>query len=130
MFDRVVARKGQKQIFSQFDGNEKECVTILPCGNGAGLQLKFLALYAGKVHLLSRLENTHNLCYHGVNSSGYMDEIYFANYIKQEVLPAMTETKVREYLRILSHKITQGVPFLTNGLNLERDLCRWTLLPC
>ncbi|GAV09735.1 hypothetical protein RvY_19224 [Ramazzottius varieornatus] len=31
MYDRVIARKGAKHIPSQFDGNEKENVTILPC---------------------------------------------------------------------------------------------------
>ena len=82
LFDRVVAERGAKQIFSQFNGNEKECVTILPCGNAAGVQLKLLALYAGKVHLRSRLDDTENLCYHAVNSSGHMDQLHFANYLK------------------------------------------------
>ncbi|GAU87599.1 hypothetical protein RvY_00424 [Ramazzottius varieornatus] len=91
MYNRVVARRGVKQIPSQFDGNEKECVTILPCGNAAGVQLKLLALYAGKVHVQSRLDGTFDMIYHAVNSSGYMDQILFANYIKKEVLPAITE---------------------------------------
>ncbi|GAU89153.1 hypothetical protein RvY_01737 [Ramazzottius varieornatus] len=93
MYDRVVARKGVNQIPSQFDGNEKECVTILPCGNAAGVQLKFMALYAGKVHVQSRLDDTFGLCYHAVNSSGYMDTVHFANYIRKEVFPAMNELK-------------------------------------
>ena len=96
LFDRVVAKKGEKQIPSQFNGTEKECVTILPCGNAAGMQLRFVALYAGKVHLRIRLDNTHNLCYHAVNSSGYMDEVHFATYVQQEVFPAMTELKVSD----------------------------------
>ena len=96
MYDRVIARKGAKQIPSQIDGNEKECVTILPCGNTAGVQLKFSGLYSGKLHLQSRLEGTNNLCYHGVNSSGYMDQSHFAEYIRKEVFPAITEEKVRE----------------------------------
>ena len=94
LYDRVVAEKGANQIPSQFNGNEKENVTILPCGNAAGLQLKFLALYSGKVHLQSRLDGTHNLCYHAVNPSGYVDQSHFANYVKQEIFPAMTEIKV------------------------------------
>ena len=96
LFDRVIAKKGLKEVTSQFNGNEKECVTILPCGNAAGQQLKLLALYSGKLHLQSRLIDTRNLCYHSVNNSGYMDEIHFANYVKQEVFPAMTENKVNE----------------------------------
>ncbi|GAU87542.1 hypothetical protein RvY_00372 [Ramazzottius varieornatus] len=79
MYDRVVARTGAKQIPSQFYGNEKENVTILPCGNAAGLQLKFMALHAGKVHVQSRLDDTYGLCYHAVNASGYMDQAHFAN---------------------------------------------------
>ncbi|GAU99357.1 hypothetical protein RvY_10374 [Ramazzottius varieornatus] len=93
MFDRVVARKGAKQIPFQFDRNEKENVTILPCRNASGTQLKFMALYAGKVHVQSRLDDTFGLCYHAVNLSGYMDQIHFANYIQGEVFPAVTELK-------------------------------------
>ena len=96
LFDRVVAKKGEKQIPSQFNGTEKECVTILPCGNAAGMQLRFVALYAGKVHLRSRVDKTHNLCYQAVNSSGYMDEVHFATCVQQEVFPAMTELKVSD----------------------------------
>ncbi|GAV00362.1 hypothetical protein RvY_11224 [Ramazzottius varieornatus] len=61
MYGRVIARKGAKQIPSQFDGTEKENVTILPCGNAAGVQLKFKGLYAGKVHVQSRLDDTFGL---------------------------------------------------------------------
>ncbi|GAV03869.1 hypothetical protein RvY_14238 [Ramazzottius varieornatus] len=93
MYDRVIARKGARQIPSLYDGTEKECVTILPCGNAAGIQLKFMALYAGKVHVRSRLDDTEGMCYHAVNSFGYMDEIHFANYMKQVVFPALTEGK-------------------------------------
>ncbi|GAV02619.1 hypothetical protein RvY_13160 [Ramazzottius varieornatus] len=81
MYDRAIARKIAKQIPSQFDGTEKENVTILPCGNAAGVQLKCMALYAGKVHVQSRL----------VNASGYMDQVHFANYIKTELFHAVTE---------------------------------------
>ena len=95
LFDKVIARKGVNQIPSQFDGTEKECVTILPCGNAAGLQLKFMALYSGKVHVQSRLDGTEGMCYHAVNGCGYMDEKHFAEYIKQEVFSSMTEEKVR-----------------------------------
>ena len=94
MFDRVVARKGMKQIPSQFDGAEKETVTVLPCGNAAGKQLRFMAVYEGKVHEESRLDDTFDLCFHAVNTSGYMDQLLFATYIKKEVFPAMTENKV------------------------------------
>ncbi|GAU91589.1 hypothetical protein RvY_03816 [Ramazzottius varieornatus] len=93
MYDRVVARKGAKQIPSQFDGTEEGSVTILPCGNAVGIQLKFVDLYSGKVHVLSRLYDTHGLCYHAVNSSGYMDQVHFASYVKDEVFPAITELK-------------------------------------
>ncbi|GAU91282.1 hypothetical protein RvY_03568 [Ramazzottius varieornatus] len=93
MYDRVVARKGAKQLPSQFDGTEKESVTILPCGNAVGIQLKFMALYSGKVHVLSRLQDTHGPCYHVVNSSGYMGQVHFASYVKEEVFPARTELK-------------------------------------
>ena len=94
LFDRVIANKGPKDVTSQFNGNEKECVTILPCGNAARLQLKLLALYSGKLHLQSRLVDTSKMCYHPVNTSGYMDEIHFANNVKQEVFLAITENKV------------------------------------
>ena len=94
MFDRVIGRKGRKQIPSQFDGAEKETVTVLPCGNAAGKQLRFMAVYEGKVHVESRLDDTFDLCFHAANSSGYMDGLLFATYIKKEVFPAMTEMKV------------------------------------
>ncbi|GAU95137.1 hypothetical protein RvY_06812 [Ramazzottius varieornatus] len=93
LFDKVVGIKGMKQIPSQYNGNAKECVTVLPFGNAGGLQLKFLALYAGKLHLQSRLEDTHNMCYQAVNDSGYMDQLIFANYIKKVVFPAMKSMK-------------------------------------
>ncbi|GAU88217.1 hypothetical protein RvY_00957 [Ramazzottius varieornatus] len=92
MYDRVIARKLAKQISSQFDGTE-ENVTILPCGNAAGVQLNFMALHAGTVHVLSRLDDTFGLCYHAVNASGYIDQVHFANYIKTELFPAVTELK-------------------------------------
>ena len=94
LFDEVIARKGRKQIPSQFDGTEKECVSVLPCENAAGLQLKFMALYSGVVHVQSRSDDTHGMCYHAVNSCGYMDEKHFAEYIRKEVFPAMTDNKV------------------------------------
>ncbi|GAU94888.1 hypothetical protein RvY_06590 [Ramazzottius varieornatus] len=62
--DTVVGVKGLKLVPSQFNGNAKECVTVLPCGNAAGLQLKFLALYSGKLHIQSRLQDTHNIDHH------------------------------------------------------------------
>ncbi|GAU93903.1 hypothetical protein RvY_05766 [Ramazzottius varieornatus] len=93
MFDRVVGRKGMRQIYSQFDGTEKELVTILPCGNAAGLQLPFMALFSGKLHVRSRLDGTGGHCYQGVNASGTMDQLHFANYLKMVVFPAMTKTK-------------------------------------
>ncbi|GAU87628.1 hypothetical protein RvY_00447 [Ramazzottius varieornatus] len=108
MYDRVIARKGARQIPSLYDGTEKECVTILPCGNAAGIQLKFMALYAGKVHVRSRLDDTEGVCYHAVNSSGYMDEIHFANYMKQVVFPALTEDKhtlAKSYVGKTSEKV-------------------------
>ncbi|GAU90003.1 hypothetical protein RvY_02485 [Ramazzottius varieornatus] len=67
--DRIIARKGVRQIASQYDGIEKKLVTILPCGNAAGLQLRFMALFSGKLHVQSRLDDTHNLCYQAVNAS-------------------------------------------------------------
>ncbi|GAV00466.1 hypothetical protein RvY_11309 [Ramazzottius varieornatus] len=104
MYDRVVARKGAKQIPSQFDETEKESVTIHPCGNAVEIQLKFMALYSGKVHVLSRLYDTHGLCYHAVNSSRYMDQVHFASYVKEEVFPAITELKVTKD-NLLSHVV-------------------------
>ncbi|GAU89327.1 hypothetical protein RvY_01886 [Ramazzottius varieornatus] len=89
-FDRVVGRKGMKQIPSQYNGTAKECVTVLPCGNAAGLQLNLLALYSGKLHLKFRLEDTFNMCYHAVNEAGYMDQLIFANYIKEVVFSKIT----------------------------------------
>ncbi|GAU88013.1 hypothetical protein RvY_00786 [Ramazzottius varieornatus] len=58
MFDRVVGRKGLRQVYSQYDGTEKKLVTILPCGNAAGMQLLFIALFSGKRRVRSRLEGT------------------------------------------------------------------------
>ncbi|GAU94358.1 hypothetical protein RvY_06147 [Ramazzottius varieornatus] len=93
IFDRVVGRKGMRQIYSQFDGTEKELVTILPCGNAAGLQLPFMALFSGKLHVRSRLDGTGGHCYQGVNATGTKDQLHFANYLKMVVFPAMTKTK-------------------------------------
>ncbi|GAV09938.1 hypothetical protein RvY_19407, partial [Ramazzottius varieornatus] len=92
-FNRIVARKGTKQIWSQFDGSEKEVSTIRPAGNAAGLQLKCTALYAGKRHVRSRLDGTKSMCYHSANPSGYMDAKLFAEYVKEVLFPAMTEDK-------------------------------------
>ncbi|GAV06048.1 hypothetical protein RvY_16087 [Ramazzottius varieornatus] len=50
-----------------------------------------MALFSGKLHVQSRLDDTHNLCYQAVNASGYMDQLLFANYVKAEVFPAITE---------------------------------------
>ena len=69
---------------------------MLPCGNAAGLHLKFMALYSGKVHVQSRLDGTQGMCYHAVNSTGNIDEIHFSEYIKNEVFPAMTEEKIKK----------------------------------
>ncbi|GAU91916.1 hypothetical protein RvY_04082 [Ramazzottius varieornatus] len=65
MLDRVVGRKGMRQIYSQYDGTEKELVTILPCGNAAGIQLPFMALFSRKRHVRSRLDDTGGHCYQG-----------------------------------------------------------------
>ncbi|GAU95585.1 hypothetical protein RvY_07183-2 [Ramazzottius varieornatus] len=52
-----------------------------------------MALFSGKRHVQSRLDDTHNMCYQAVNASGYMDQLLFANYIRNEVFPAITEQK-------------------------------------
>ncbi|GAV09462.1 hypothetical protein RvY_19004, partial [Ramazzottius varieornatus] len=109
MFDRVVRRKEMRQIYSQFDGTEKELVTILPCGDAAGLQLPFMTLFSGKRHVRSRPDGTSGHCYQGVNDSGSMD--HFANYLKLIVFPAMTKMKV-------SHSVLNTLR--TTSLHSER----------
>ncbi|GAV09127.1 hypothetical protein RvY_18721 [Ramazzottius varieornatus] len=104
MFDRVVGRKEMRQIYSQFDGTEKELVTILPCGDAAGLQLPFMTLFSGKRHVRSRPDGTSGHCYQGVNDSGSMDQLHFANYVKLTVFPAMTKMKVTKDI-LLSHLV-------------------------
>ncbi|GAV08482.1 hypothetical protein RvY_18165 [Ramazzottius varieornatus] len=104
MFDRVLGRKGMRQIYSQFDGTEKELVTILPCGNAAGLQLPFMALFSGKRRVRSRLDGTIGHSYQVVNDSGTMDQLHFANHRKLVVFPAMTKLKVTKD-NLLSHLV-------------------------
>lgn len=108
MFDRVVGRKGMRQIYSQFDGTEKELVTILPCGNAAGLQLPFMALFSGKLHVRSRLDGTGGHCYQGVNASGTMDQLHFANYLKTVGFFRNDQNKGKHYLpiQVAHHVIT------------------------
>ena len=119
MFDRVVGRKGMKQIYSQFDGTEKELVTILPCGNAAGLQLPFMALFSGKRHVRSRLDDTDGWCYQGVNESGTMDQLHFANYIKMVVFPAMTKMKVSLLMGKFAHDVTtQSTVLFFSGIHI------------
>ncbi|GAU90069.1 hypothetical protein RvY_02541 [Ramazzottius varieornatus] len=119
MFDRVVGRKRMRQIYSQFDGTEKELVTILPCGNAARLQLPFMALFSGKRHVRSRLNGTSGHCYQRVNDSGTMDQLHFANYLKLVVFPAMTKMKldivdqkdrddILEFIRLKQRGVTPG----------------------
>ncbi|GAU99680.1 hypothetical protein RvY_10641 [Ramazzottius varieornatus] len=112
MFDRVVGRKGMRQIYSQFDGTEKELVTILPCGNAAGLQLPFMALFSGKRHVRSRLDGTSGHCYPGVNDSGTMDQLHFANYLNDRVIPG--EVAAKDYQPIFER--------LTESLSAELDI--------
>ncbi|GAU90701.1 hypothetical protein RvY_03080-1 [Ramazzottius varieornatus] len=131
LFDRVVGRKGTKQIPSQYNGTAKECVTVLPCGNAAGLQLKLLALYSGKFHLKSRLEDTFNMCYHAVNESGYMDQLNFANYIK-EVLSPRDNSSAERYLRgrpLLSCEQPSACSILPRGFLGDRQTCGDLLFP-
>ncbi|GAV07531.1 hypothetical protein RvY_17356 [Ramazzottius varieornatus] len=112
MFDRVVGRKRMHQIYSQFDGTEKELVTILPCGNAAGLQLPFMALFSGKRHVRSRPDGTSGHCYQGVNDSGTMDQLHFANYLNDRVIPE--KVAAEDYQPIFER--------LTESLSAEFDI--------
>lgn len=94
IFDKVYAAKGTSEVESFFDGDEKECITLLACGNAAGHMLRPLILYNGKVHMMSRFEGTGDRCWIGVNASGYMDCEVFTEYVKKELLPSMTARKV------------------------------------
>ncbi len=94
VYDKVYAAKGSREVDSYFDGDEKERLTVLACGNAAGLMLRPLILYDGKVDLLSRLDGTNDRCWVGTNSSGYMDNDLFTAYFKHEVIPNMTAYEV------------------------------------
>ena len=100
IYSKVFAAKGTREVDSYFDGDEKECVTVLPCGNAAGSVLRSLILYDGKVHLSDRFEGTRidgeDKAFIGVNNSGYMDEKVFTEYVKKELLPNMVAERVSE----------------------------------
>ena len=91
--DKVFAEKGTREVQSFFDGDEKECITVLACGNAAGRMLRPLILYDGKLHATSRFDEDKR-CWIGVNGSGYMDCAVFTAYVKNELIPSMTAKKV------------------------------------
>jgi hypothetical protein len=84
-------------VDSYFDGDPKERLTVLACGNAAGIMLRPLILYDGKVNLVSRLDGTHDQCLIATNASGYMDNVLFTAYIKEELIPRMTAMKVSDH---------------------------------
>ena len=98
-FDRVYARKGTKNVYSHHDGDIKERMTVLACGNAAGVMLRPFVLYDGKVQLLSRLKgNREQVFCVGINRSGWMDNRNFTSYCVKELFAAMTSEKVSDRL--------------------------------
>lgn len=98
MWKRVYAVKGTKWVKSSYTGNPKESLTVLACGNAAGMMLRPFVLYDGKVQLNSKFEGTENKCLLGVNKSGWMDNPNFTSYIEEELIPVMTHIRYLELL--------------------------------
>ena len=86
IYDKVYAAKGTPEVQSYYDGDAKECITLLACGNAAGKTMRPLILYDGKVHLTYRF-NPKELCSIGVNPLGYMDCAIFREYVEKELIP-------------------------------------------
>ena len=78
---------------SSTEYDPKERLTVLVGGNAAGLLLRALILFDGKVQLSSRFEGTEDRCWIGVNPSGWMDNPNFTSYVVSELIPAMTADK-------------------------------------
>ena len=101
-YKKVFAERGSQEVVTHYDGDDKARVTVMVFGNSAGRILKPLILHDGKVHLASRFEGTDDKVLLTVNVSGYMDEKIFAEYIKREVIPNMTATKVGFVLNLIA----------------------------
>ena len=98
IWNRVLAIKGTKQVESSTEYDPKERLTVLVGGNAAGLLLRALILFDGKVQLSSRFEGTEDRCWIGVNPSGWMKNQNFTSYVVNELIPAMTADKVSKQI--------------------------------
>lgn len=49
--NKVTATKGTKEVTSYMDGSDRDLVTVLACGNAAGVMLRPLILFDGVVHI-------------------------------------------------------------------------------
>ena len=90
----VIARTGVRNVQIFGNGTDREQFTVLAGGNAAGRMLRPVVLYNGTCHLESRITETRNECYAGVNKSGVMDCKVWNEYMTKEVLPALTAPKV------------------------------------
>lgn len=94
MWRRVYAIKGTKQVLSSSDYDSKQLLTVLAGGNAAGLMCRPLVLYDGRLQISSRFDGTEDKVLIGVNRSGWMDNEYFAAFVREELLPKITADKV------------------------------------
>lgn len=96
-FNRVYAPRGVPVIQSIVEGTNRDQITVLACGNAAGVMLKPFILYTGTLRNRSRFDSTNDECVIGVNSTGTMDNPTFADYVKNHAIPYVIEQKVSHW---------------------------------
>ncbi|GAV05115.1 hypothetical protein RvY_15291 [Ramazzottius varieornatus] len=91
LYDRVYSEKGVKEAVGCVKGteNDRENISLLAMGNAAGMMLRPLILYRGKMHTESHFRDTHDACYVGTNSSGVMDTDVLTEFLEKEFLSSI-----------------------------------------
>lgn len=97
-YDKVFAARGAPEVVSFLGGDPKERITVLVAGSAQGKIFRPLALYDGKVNLLSRLEGTDDNCCVSTDPSGWMDPDVLTEYFRLEIIPKLTADKVSQFI--------------------------------
>ena len=109
--DKVYAECGVREVDSFATGSNREWITTMFGGFASGRTIRPLILYDGKMHLLSRFDNTEDKVLIAVNTSGVMDNKTLLNYFGREIFPNVKCDKVLSFLLLNLASIHTFLPF-------------------
>ena len=88
LHQRILARKGKKNVHDTGGGSGREYITVLGCGSASGQRLPPYVLYKGKNLWTSWTKGGPAGTYFNVSDSGWMERPLFLEWFKKLLLPA------------------------------------------